>query len=338
VNDARRFYLLALLATLLAYGVVMLGAYVRLSDAGLGCPDWPGCYGHITVPVAEPHVAAANQAYPDRPVVAHKAWKEMVHRYFVGALSLCILALALMGWRRRKDDGRAVVLPLVLLALLVFQAALGMWTVTLKLMPPVVTAHLFGGLATLSLLLLVVMRQGGHLAGLVTRHAGLLRGLALAALLVLALQIFLGAWTSSNYAALACPDFPTCQGRWWPQTDFAEAFRLWRGLGVNYEYGVLENAPRLTIHLAHRLGAVLTVLTMLATALYLMLAEHAAGLRRLGVALLAAVLLQASLGIGIVLLHLPLPLAVAHNGGAALLLLVLVAINHAAWQAQGGRR
>jgi cytochrome c oxidase assembly protein subunit 15 len=222
----------------------------------------------------------------------------------------------------------------VLLALVILQAALGMWTVTLLLKPLVVTAHLLGGLATLALLFWLVLHSGGHLQTLAARSPALLRGFALAALAVLILQIFLGAWTSTNYAALACPDFPTCQGRWWPETDFGEAFTLWRGLGVNYEYGVLENTPRLTVHLSHRLGALVTLLAMLGLAFYLMLAERSPALRRLGGTLLAAVMLQAGLGVSIVLLHLPLPLAVAHNGGAALLLLVLVAINRAAFRAR----
>jgi cytochrome c oxidase assembly protein subunit 15 len=329
------FHRLAVLATVLTFALIMLGAYVRLSDAGLGCPDWPGCYGHLVgVPEMDHHVSAANEAYPDRPVHAPKAWKEMAHRYVAGALGFLILALAVMAWRRRHVPDQAVVLPMALLGLVIFQAALGMWTVTLLLKPLIVTAHLLGGMATLALLFWLVLKSGGQLRALGVRSVGVLRGFALAALLVLILQIFLGAWTSTNYAALACPDFPTCQGRWWPPTDFGEAFTLWRGLGVNYEYGVLENTPRLTVHLTHRLGAVVTLVAMLGLALYLLLRESAQPLRRLGGALIAAVVLQLGLGISIVLLHLPLPLAVAHNGGAALLLLVLVAINHAAFQAR----
>jgi cytochrome c oxidase assembly protein subunit 15 len=329
------FYRFALAATLLTLALVMLGAFVRLSDAGLGCPDWPGCYGHlIGVPEAEQHVAAANEAYPERPVEAPKAWKEMVHRYVAGTLGLMILALALMAWRRRREPGQPLVLPLALLGLVIFQAALGMWTVTLLLKPLVVTAHLLGGMATLALLFWLVLKSGAHLQPLRARAAGALRGFALAALVVLVLQIFLGAWTSTNYAALACPDFPTCQGHWWPPTDFREAFTLWRGLGMNYEYGVLENTPRLTVHLSHRLGAMITLLVMLGLAAWLISVERARALRGLGLALLAAVILQVGLGVAIVLLHLPLPLAVAHNGGAALLLLVLVAINHAAFGAR----
>jgi heme a synthase len=216
----------------------------------------------------------------------------------------------------------------------IFQAALGMWTVTLLLKPLIVTAHLLGGMATLALLFWLVLRTGAHGSGLPVRAPGVLRGVSAAALLVLVLQIFLGAWTSTNYAALACPDLPTCQDRWWPQTDFGEAFTLWRGLGINYEYGVLENVPRMTIHLSHRIGAVITLVTMLGLALYLLRQAAASAWRVLGVALLLAVSLQVGLGVAIVLFHLPLPLAVAHNGGAALLLLVLVAINHAAFRAR----
>ncbi len=331
------FYRLAVFTTLLTLVLVMLGAYVRLSDAGLGCPDWPGCYGHlIGVPEAEHHVSAANEAYPQRPVEAPKAWKEMVHRYVAGALGLLILALAAMAWRNRHRPEQPVALPFGLLVLVIFQALLGMWTVTLLLKPLVVSAHLLGGMATLALLFWLMLKSGAHLQSLTARAAGALRGFALAALVVLVLQIFLGAWTSTNYAALACPDFPTCQGRWWPATDLREAFTLWRGLGVNYEYGVLENTPRLTIHLIHRIGALITLLVMLGLAAWLICGQRAGAWRGLGLALLAAVALQVGLGVSIVLLHLPLPLAVAHNGGAALLLLVLVAINHAAFAAREG--
>lgn len=331
----RLFYCLAWLATALTLVVVLLGAYVRLSDAGLGCPDWPGCYGHLAVPQEEQHVAVANETYPERPVEAPKAWKEMTHRYLAGTLGLLILALAFLALRNRRSPDQPVLLPMLLLGLVIFQAALGMWTVTLLLKPLIVSAHLLGGMATLAVSFLLVLQSGKHGQDVVTRAPARLRCIAMIALLVLVAQIFLGAWTSSNYAALACPDFPTCQGRWLPPTDFREAFTLWRGLGTNYEYGVLENRARLTVHLSHRIGAILTLLALAATALYLIFAERAGWLRTLGIALLLALGLQITLGISIVLLHLPLPLAVAHNGGAALLLLVLVALNTIAAQARG---
>ena len=302
---------------LLCAFIVVLGAYVRLSDAGLGCPDWPGCYGQILVPE---NVAAANAAYPERPLETGKAWKEMVHRYFASLLGLAIIALAVFGWRR----GLPRSLLLGLTALVIFQGILGMWTVTWQLKPLAVSAHLLGGMATLAGLLWLNLLLAPPRPGPVR-----LRPLALVALLVLVGQIFLGGWTSSNYAALACPDFPTCHGQWWPETDFKEAFVLWRGLGVNYEYGILDSPARIAIHLTHRLGALLTalVLGLLAWRLW-----REPTMRGLGAGLAAALLLQLALGISSVLLALPLPVAAAHNGGAALLLLVLATINTHLWR------
>ena len=321
---------LALISLVLCLCVVVLGAYVRLSDAGLGCPDWPGCYGQIGVPEAQAEIDSANAAFPERPVEVGKAWKDMIHRYVAGALGLLILAMAVLAWR---GQGRGRGLPTALLALVIFQAALGMWTVTLLLKPIVVTAHLIGGMSTLALLLLLWLRESGRLDRLSTPHPGKLQAFALAGLCVLALQIFLGGWTSTNYAAMACPDFPTCQGQWLPAADYGEGFTLWRGLGVNYEYGVLDSAGRTAIQLVHRLGAIVTTLVLGALALWLLLAERATALRGLGVALLAALALQLTIGISTVLLHLPLGVATAHNAGAALLLLVLVSINRAAFAA-----
>lgn len=330
----RIFYRFALLATVLTFCVVVLGAYVRLSDAGLGCPDWPGCYGHIAVPETTHAIGRAELAFPGRPVQPGKAWKEMIHRYAAGTLGLIILGLAVAAVIRRRRVQRGVALPIVLLVLVCFQAALGMWTVTLLLKPLIVTGHLLGGMATLALLLLLVLREGDHLAGLVARHRRRLRMLAAIALAVLAVQIFLGAWTSTNYAALACPDFPTCQGYWWPPTDYKSAYTLWHGLSINYEYGVLDNIARVTIHVTHRLGALVTFLTLSGIALYLLLGERSRGLRALGALLLVTVCVQVAIGISIVMLHLPLPLADAHNAGAALLLLAVIGFNHAAWQAR----
>lgn len=362
-------------ATLLAFAVVLLGAFVRLSDAGLGCPDWPVCYGHLAWPSAAEQINRANQAFPERPVEVHKAWKEQLHRFLAASLGLLVLILALMATRTHArrlalmlttavfaGTGTvlyvldfipvatllsllSLILPLAamarwrddwqarfaagLLALIIFQAMLGMWTVTLLVKPIIVTAHLFGGLATLALLWLLVLRlRGGESPPATTR----MRLCALICLAVLLGQIFLGAWTSTNYAALACPDFPTCQGQWLPATDIGEAFTLWRGLGVNYEYGVLENTERVTIHFAHRLGAVLTAVVLLGLLIIPMLRQSHAHLRRLAGGLLGLLLLQIGLGISAVLFYLPLPVALAHNGGAALLLLMLVTINHRVWQ------
>ncbi len=311
---------IALLTLLLCLGIVILGAYVRLSDAGLGCPDWPGCYGRLLVPEAS--VAQAHEGHEQRPLEAPKAWKEMVHRYFASSLGLLIIALAVFGWRRGLP--RSLLAGLV--AVVCFQGILGMWTVTWQLKPLAVTAHLLGGMSTLGLLLwLNLLLRPAPPRGLVA-----LRGFAVAALLVLVGQIFLGGWTSSNYAALACPDFPTCHAQWWPaDADFDQAFVLWHGLGINYEYGILESPARTAIHLTHRIGALITtaVLGLLAWRLW-----RRRPLRPMAAALGAGLLLQISLGIASVKFGLPLPVAAAHNAGAALLVLILVWINVQAWR------
>ncbi|MES1926394.1 COX15/CtaA family protein [Salinisphaera sp. T31B1] len=324
------------LATLcLAFVVITLGAFVRLSDAGLGCPDWPGCYGHLDVPTAQADVARANERFAHRPVEAPKAWKEMIHRYAAGTLGLLILAMALAALRRSDNPHQQRALPWVLVALVIFQALLGMWTVTLLLKPLIVTGHLLGGMATFALLGWCLYRQGNLFSGWRARSVGTLRVAAGVALALLVGQIFLGAWTSTNYAALACPDFPTCQTYWWPPTDYPAAFTLWHGLGINYEYGILDSIPRATIHWTHRLGAVLIVAVLVALAgLLFRQGVFERRWRGMGLTLLAALALQVGLGISTVVFHLPLPVAVAHNGGAALLLLTLVAINHAAWRAR----
>jgi cytochrome c oxidase assembly protein subunit 15 len=315
-----------LVTTVLALFVVVLGAFVRLSDAGLGCPDWPGCYGKLTVPAVEKTLSETQQAYPERVFESHKAWKEMLHRYVAGTLGLLILLIAILAFRNRADPAQPVALPVFLVGLLIFQALLGMWTVTLLLKPVIVMAHLLGGLATLSLLWWLYLRSRPARAP--TPGTDRLRSWAWAGLVVVVFQIALGGWTSANYAALACPDFPTCQTHWWPPTDFVEAFTLWRGTGVDYEFGVLDNTGRVTVHLTHRLGAVVTFLFIGALALRALFGRFPDSVRRGGAVLLALLLLQVSLGIGNVLLSLPLPVAVAHNGVAALLLLAMVTLLH----------
>ena len=322
------------LAVALALGVVVLGAYVRLSDAGLGCPDWPGCYGEILgVPGEEQRLDVARQHYGDE-VPAHRldpaaGWKEMVHRYFASTLGLLIVVMAVLAWRRRREPEQPVVLPVVLVGLVVFQGLLGMWTVTLQLKPVIVMAHLLGGLATLALLWWLVVARGrwvGAMAG--PRLRGLLPW-SVAGTAILAGQIALGGWTSANYAALACPDFPTCQGEWWPPMDFREAFVLWRGLGVNYEFGVLDHPARTAIQVSHRIGALVTALYLGVLGLVALLRGR--GKARLpGAAVLVLLAVQVALGISNVLLGLPLPVAVAHNGVAALLLLSVLTLAAAA--------
>ena len=316
-------YRFALFATLLAVLVVMLGAYTRLSHAGLGCPDWPGCYGFLGVPMSEHSQALAGTRFPGAPVEVAKGWYEMIHRYFAGTLGLVILGLAVQAIRRRAEPEQPLKLPLLLLGLVILQAAFGMWTVTLKLWPQVVTAHLLGGFATLSLLFLLTLRLANALPVLPRISAGL-RGLAAMALLLTVGQIALGGWVSSNYAAVACVDLPTCHGEWWPTMDFANGFHLTQHIGPNYLGGQLDSDARTAIHMSHRLGAVLLSLVLLLLAWRL----KRSGLPRLGGLLLLALAVQVSLGLSNVYFHLPLPVAVAHNLGGALLLLSLVLINY----------
>jgi len=325
-----RFLTLSLTASGLALVVVVLGAFVRLSDAGLGCPDWPGCYGHLDVPRTVQELASANMNFPDRPVETAKAWKEMTHRYFAGTLGILVLIMALVAFRKRKLEHQQVVIPLALVGIIIFQALLGMWTVTIKLNPTIVMSHLLGGMATLSLLWWVTLRQGRLLLSRTTVEGGLVRlkKLALLGLLVVIFQIMLGGWTSANYAALHCPDFPTCQQQWLPPMDFAQAFTLWHDAEQNFEGGILDNDARVTIHVMHRLMAVIVLLVVGGISLLLMFERQYYPYRKFGVAMLSVLLLQLALGISNVLYSLPLPVAVAHNAGGALLLLTLVTLNH----------
>ncbi|MBI1731729.1 MAG: COX15/CtaA family protein [Gammaproteobacteria bacterium] len=327
MQRASVFQLLSGVALALGFLVVILGAYTRLSDAGLGCPDWPGCYGRISVPEAAQEIDRANTLYPDRPLHPGKARREMVHRYVAGALGLAVLALAWLAWARRRATVQPVTVPVFLLALVVFQAALGMWTVTWLLKPIVVTAHLLGGMAILALLFWLVLEQFPPWQ---TSDHRSLWPWAVAAILVLAAQIFLGGWTSANYAALICPEFPACRdGNWWPAPDFAEGFVFWRGLGIDYEGGVLGVEARTAVHLAHRVGAIVTAV-VLAIVAARALREPAVQLRVTGYVMLALLLAQIGLGIASVLMVRPLPVAVAHNAGAALLLLSAIALLHGA--------
>lgn len=324
---------LAFLAAALAFVVVVLGAYTRISDAGLGCPDWPACYGHITVPDTHAAIAKVDQQYPDRPVQPAKAWKEMIHRYFAGTLGLAILALAIIACvRRRREAAQPIGLPLALVALVIFQAALGMWTVTLLLRPTIVMGHLLGGMTILSLLWLLALRSAGVLKLGDTWEADWPRWLALAGLVVLACQIALGGWTSSNYAAYACPDFPTCQGQWWPQMDFKDAFVLWHQAGIDFQGGILSNSARAAIHVTHRLGAAATFIVLGATSLGFMLAAPSRVLKALGALVGLFLLAQIGLGISLVEFGFPVSIAAAHNGNAALLLLSAVTLNAAVWR------
>lgn len=322
------------LACGLTFIVIIVGAYTRLTDAGLGCPDWPGCYGRMIISTHADYIAEAQAFWPERPLQTDKAWIEMAHRYIAGLLGLMILAIAVLAWAD-KPAPRIRLLTGGLLLLVVFQALLGMWTVTLLLKPFIVVLHLLGGMAIIGLLhwLTLELRPApGSAPGPEPAPAGFnLRPWAVVALLVLILQIALGGWTSTNYAALACPDFPACQGKLWPPMDFGEAFVLWRGLGVDYEGGVLDGPARTAIHMTHRIGAVITAATLLALAL---LALRAGATRPAALAMLALLFIQLGLGVANVVFNLPLAVAVAHNGVAALLLLSVVTLLHRALPAR----
>jgi cytochrome c oxidase assembly protein subunit 15 len=321
------FRKLATAATVLTFCVVVLGAYVRLTDAGLGCPDWPGCYGRLVVP----EVAHAAEHFPDRPLETGKAWREMTHRYAAATLGLVILALAVVAVRRRHDPAQPVAIPVLLVLLVCAQAWLGRLTVTLVLQPLVVMAHLLGGLATLALLAWTTLDARARPAA-AAPGGGSLRVLAAAALAVLVLQIALGGWTSSHYAAMACPDFPTCLGRWWPEADFREGFDPWHAQVEDFTGGTLEHPARVAIHLTHRIGALVTTIVLGATALAVILRSRQSAPRRLGLAVALTLVVQITLGIAMVRLGLPLYAAVAHNAVAALLLLTMVAMNHLLWR------
>jgi len=355
---------LAWIGAALALSVSVFGAFVRLSDAGLSCPDWPTCYGKATWPGQVHEIEQANANF-DRPVETHKTWREQGHRIVAGTLGVLILALALLAVARRRAEtimlvGAAVAaaggvlasmkgarlesgvlsivalaLPVVaalrlprapplrvatlLLAVVIFQAMLGMWTVTWLLKPVVVMAHLLGGLTTFALLSWVALRLSG--VGHVDDSLSRLRRFVWLGIVVLGVQIALGGWTSANYAAWSCgTNFPTCLGQWWPQTDFREGFVLWRGIGVDYEGGILDGPARTAIQLAHRIGALVAFLYL--GWLSGVLARH--GLRGCGRLLAVFLLVQVALGIANVKLGLPLHVATAHVLVAVLLLFVLV--------------
>ncbi|MEQ1661987.1 MAG: COX15/CtaA family protein [Thiobacillus sp.] len=316
---------LIVIALILALAVISLGAYVRLSDAGLGCPDWPGCYGQLTPHHAADEINAELANRPQGPVSHAKAWKEMAHRYLAGLLGLLVVAIAVTSWRQREVSGGSPVLPTLLLGLIVFQALLGMWTVTLLLKPLVVSGHLLGGMATFALLLWLWLRERARFGNAYYARADHLIRVAALGLVLVITQIALGGWVSTNYAALACSDFPQCQGQWLPPMDFEHGFSVYRELGETATGALLPMNALTAIHWTHRLGALIVAgyLIWLATQLF-----RTPGYRSIGVAIVSLLVLQVGLGIGNVLASLPLALAVAHNTGAALLLASLVVLNY----------
>jgi cytochrome c oxidase assembly protein subunit 15 len=291
-----------------------------LSAAGLGCPDWPGCYGHVTPIGAAANAVDDSARFGGQVVEIGKAWREMIHRYAAAILGLMILIITALAIQYRRQRWSPLRLAVGLLALVVAQGLLGALTVTWRLQPLIVSAHLLFGLATLSLLWCLVLSLGGA----ANRGANGARRAALFALCALIAQIALGGWTSSHYAATACPDFPRCQNAWVPTAAYDEAFVLWRGLGVNYEGGVLNLPARVAIHYTHRVGAVVATLAILFACWQIW--RRAQASRRLAYWVLAALVLQLIIGSSMVLKSFPLWLATAHNAGAALLLLTVVSL------------
>jgi cytochrome c oxidase assembly protein subunit 15 len=323
--DDSKFRKLVWVTTFLTLDLVMFGGFTRLTDSGLGCPDWPGCYGTSSPFVAHAAISAAHQLMPTGPVSMTKAWIEMIHRYFAMAIGVLIIAQTAIAWAarlRRRPLHVSPWWPTGLLMLIVVQGAFGAWTVTMKLQPIIVTTHLLLGLTLLGSL--------GWLAARITPlpayepDVGRYRAAALAALALLVVQIALGGWVSTNYAVLACTDFPTCNGAWIPPMNFQQGFHLWRALGMTSDGDAITQDALVAIHWTHRTFAFVVVAYLIAFALKM---RRFASLRRPATGVLAVVVLQFATGLTNIVLQWPLPVAVAHNGGAAILLLLVVMLN-----------
>lgn len=318
----RRVVSLAMVVSLI---VVMLGAYTRLTHAGLGCPDWPGCYGRMAVSSLQNELPDAQARFPDAPIESRKAWTEMVHRYVAGSLVMLVLLINACVFRANRQGQRVPWgVPVMVMCLIVFQALLGMWTVTLKLLPLVVMGHLLGGILIFSSLCyfrmqLSTFRQADN----ATWRFWISLGLVL-----LFCQIALGGWVSSNYAGVACIGFPQCNGQWLPTLQFSEAFQLMSPIGTNYQGGVLDSDARVTIQFVHRIGAVIVAGYLLVLSMFLWSRSRFVSLRRAAFVIICLVLTQFTLGILNVVYLLPLWVAVLHNGVAALLLASMLAMRY----------
>lgn len=308
-----------MLAIILALLVVMLGAYTRLTDAGLGCPDWPGCYGQMVLPDAAARLVQAQQTYPNIPIEAKKAWTEMAHRYAAGSLALLIVFLACLSCRSRRE-----IAPWILVCLVAFQAALGMWTVTLKLLPVVVMSHLLGGILIFATLCYFRWQVSSHVPEALPRWR-IWVGLCI---ILIFCQIALGGWVSSNYAGIACIGFPRCNGSWLPTLELSRAFHLFSPADVNYQGGLLDNSARITIQFVHRVGALITATYVLTLSSAMMYCIPSRTVRLMALSAFVLIIIQFILGIINVLYLLPLWVAVAHNGVAALLLGVMVSLRY----------
>lgn len=313
------------LAMLLALFVVMLGAYTRLTHAGLGCPDWPGCYGRMAVSSLQSELPDAQARFPDVPIESRKAWTEMAHRYVAGSLVLLVLLINVCVLRANRQGQRVPWgVPVMVMCLIVFQALLGMWTVTLKLLPLVVMGHLLGGILIFSSLCyfrmqLSAARQADNAAWRFWISLGLV---------LLFCQIALGGWVSSNYAGIACIGFPQCNGQWLPNLQFSEAFQLISPIGTNYQGGVLDSDARVTIQFVHRLGAMVVAGYLLVLSISLWSRSRFASLRSVAFFIICLVLTQFTLGVLNVVYLLPLWVAVFHNGVAALLLALMLVMRY----------
>ena len=317
---------LSLFGICLAFVVIALGAWTRLVDAGLGCPDWPGCYGFVVFPTNEAEIALAESRYPMFPYDINKAIPEVVHRYFAAALGF--LAIIMVYYSFKQNENKNIRRWTVgLLIFICLQGLFGYLTVSLLLLPLIVTGHLFGGFTTLTLFFLIFL-MSGRFSILEKVKIPKLKTIATIALVVLIFQIFLGVWTSTNYASLACADFPTCQGSYMPEMDFKNGFNLNQEVGPNYLYGLLDNPSRVAIHYSHRVSAILVTIVFLVLISKLWFSNAAPLASTLGVLLLT----QISLGIINVVYVLPLYVAIAHNLVAALLLLTVFAVNYLAWK------
>ena len=315
------FKRLSLFSTSLTLCVVVFGAYVRLTDAGLGCPDWPGCFGTLTVPESVEAIAQANNMYPDSIVEVGKAWREMIHRYLAGGLGLLIAVLSFLAIKNRNQIRVPLYLPLFLVALVIFQAALGMWTVTELLKPVIVSLHLIGGMTILGLLTYITHRHFGTTGLIVDKNLFLI---ARFAILLLFIQILLGGWTSTNYAALACTDFPTCHGSLIPDMDFKNGFSIFRDLGLTAEGDSLSIQALHAIQWVHRVGAFILVAYFL---FFVYLLSRYPGVRFYRNLLILVLISQFIIGIANLILYLPIALATMHNLGAALLVIIVTIIN-----------
>ena len=323
-RDALRYRKLIAVTTATTFILIILGAFVRLSDAGLGCPDWPGCYGNLMPHQSASEIKQAESAMPTGPVTMAKAWKEMVHRYLAMVVGAMIAAILFAAWRNRKIFAQSPLLPIVIGAAVIFQAALGAWTVTMLLKPAIVTSHLLGGVTILALLAWLLARQptSGKLGARIIASDGL-KCFSIAATVVLFAQITLGGWVSTNYAALACTDLPTCHGSWMPNMDFANAFHIIRPLGVGANDEFLTIEALRAIHWMHRVGAIVTVMVVGLFAWQLMRTETG---NKAGKMLAVMLAVQVLLGLSNVWFSLPIAIAVAHNGVAAMLMALMTII------------